>query len=80
MCMGFGLMMGFSDHFITLVVSTSNYNVIANLHTLQFATTYPQPPHSVTVAFSRFLVTASNNGDYSVSVLVSYCPANIPQF
>jgi hypothetical protein len=58
----------FTDHFNTQLVTTLNYNAIANLHTLQITTTY-RLVFSVcyTVPTSRFLVTASNSGDFSAS-------------
>jgi hypothetical protein len=36
--MGFGLEIGFIDHFNTRLVTTLNYNAFADLHTLQITT------------------------------------------
>jgi hypothetical protein len=37
---GFGLEIGFIDHFNTRHVTTINYSVIANFHALQITTAY----------------------------------------
>jgi hypothetical protein len=55
----------FIDHL--LIVATSNYNIIAKIHTLHTAA------HAST---SRFPVTDLNNAHSPGS---HYCPANIPQ-
>jgi hypothetical protein len=36
--MGFGLVIGFIDHFNTQLMTTLNYSAIADPHTLQFTT------------------------------------------
>jgi hypothetical protein len=50
----------------TQLGATSNYNAIADLHTLQITTA--QATSSQSVFTSRFLVTDLNNGDSSASV------------
>jgi hypothetical protein len=58
------------------LVPTSNYNAIANLHTLQITR-----PHAKYFQFSftsRFLVTDLNNEDSSTSVLTSLLPGEYP--
>jgi hypothetical protein len=72
--MGFGLVIGFIDH-IQIVV-TSNYNAIANLHTLQIITAHAKPSQSAST--SRFPVTDLNNGDSSASVLASLLSGEYP--
>jgi hypothetical protein len=65
---GFGLNIGFTDHLYTQLGTTSNYTSIANLSILQISTnSFP----ACCVFNSRFLVTASNGGDLSASVLKS---------
>jgi hypothetical protein len=49
------------------VVTTSNYNTIANFHTLQITIIHANSFQSAVT--SRFLVTDLNNGDSSASVL-----------
>jgi hypothetical protein len=57
----FGLEVGFFDHL--QVVTTNNYNTIANFHTLQITAAHAK---SFQCAFtSRFPVTDLNNGDSS---------------
>jgi hypothetical protein len=58
---GFGLEIGFIDHFNTRIVTTLNYSAIANLHTLQITTARPKPFQSAAVSTSRFPVTDLNN-------------------
>jgi hypothetical protein len=67
--MGFGLVTRFNDHLCTQVVTTYNYNTIANLHTLQITGAHTQSSQSAFT--SRFLVTDLNNADSSASVLTS---------
>jgi hypothetical protein len=55
--MGFGLVIGFTDHL--QIVTTSNYNAIANSHTQQFTTAHIKS--SQFVFTSRFLATNPNN-------------------
>jgi hypothetical protein len=60
---------GFIDHLYTQLVTTSNYNAIANLHTLQITRTHAKPSQS---AFTTlFVVTDFKNGYSSPSVLMS---------
>jgi hypothetical protein len=51
---GFGLEIGFTDHFNTRLVTTLNYSAIANLQTLQITTAHSKSLQSFT---SRFPVT-----------------------
>jgi hypothetical protein len=65
---GFGLDVGFIDHFNTQFVITLNYSAIANLHTLQnHAKSFPVRG----VFTSNCLVTASDYGCSSASGLKS---------
>jgi hypothetical protein len=64
--MGFGLEIGFTDHFNTRPVSTINYSSIADLDTLQLTAAHAVFPVCC-VFTSRGLVTASNSGDSTVS-------------
>jgi hypothetical protein len=67
--MGFRLVTGFIEHLYTQLITTSNYNTITDLHTLQITTVHVSL--SFTVFPSRCLVTALNNRDSSASVLMS---------
>jgi hypothetical protein len=58
---------GFIYHLFTRLGATSNYNAIADLHTLQIPTATAKPFPACCVFTSRSLVTASNSGDYSAS-------------
>jgi hypothetical protein len=73
--MGFWLVNGFTDHL--QIVTKSNYNAIANLHTLQF--TRADATSSQSAFISRFLVTDLNNGDSSASVLTSLLSGVYPK-
>jgi hypothetical protein len=42
--MGFGLVIGFTDHL--QIVTTSNYSTITNSHTLQFTTAHTKSSQS----------------------------------
>jgi hypothetical protein len=64
--MGFGLVARFIEHLETQVVTTSNYGVITNLHTLQITRAHVK--FSQSAFASRFLVTGFNTGDCLVSV------------
>jgi hypothetical protein len=59
----------FNDHLYTQLLATSNYNAIADLHTLQITRAHVKSSQSSFT--SRFLVTDLNNGDTSSSVLTS---------
>jgi hypothetical protein len=72
--MGFGLVIGFIDHL--QIVTTRNYNATANLHTLQITTAHAKPSQSACT--SRFPVTDLNNGDSSVSALMSLLSGKYP--
>jgi hypothetical protein len=63
---GFGFDIGLIDHFNTLLVITLNYSAIADFHTSPNHTKY-FPARSIFI--SSCLVTASNNGYSSASVL-----------
>jgi hypothetical protein len=65
---GFGLDIGFIDHFNTQLLMTLNHSAIANSHTLQI-TSAQKLVLSVT---RRCLITASNSGDSSASALTSF--------
>jgi hypothetical protein len=72
--MGFWLEIGFIYHL--RIVTTSNYNTIANLHTLQITTAHAKPSQfSFT---SRFLVTDLNKWDSSASVFKSLLSGEYP--
>jgi hypothetical protein len=56
------------------MVTTCNYNTIANLHTLKIIRAHAKPP-----AFtSRYLATALNDGDASSSVLTKFLFGEYP--
>jgi hypothetical protein len=61
--MGFRLEIGFIDHL--QIITTSNYNTIANFHTLQFTAAHAKFFQSA--VNSRFLVTDLNKGESSPS-------------
>jgi hypothetical protein len=65
------LNIGFIDHFNTQLVITLNYSAIANFHNLQFTTAHAKFSPACNIFTRRFLVTASNNGYSSASVLKS---------
>jgi hypothetical protein len=60
---------GFTDHL--QIVTTNNYNTIAHFHTLQITTAHTKSFPACSVFTRQFLVTASNNGYSSASVLPS---------
>jgi hypothetical protein len=62
---GIGLEIGFIDHLY--VVTTNNYNTIANFHTLQITIAHTKSFQCAVT--SRFPVTDLNKGDSSASVL-----------
>jgi hypothetical protein len=63
---------GFIEHLHKHLVTTSNYNAIAYLDTLQITTARARP-QSFIVFPSNCLITALDNGDSSASVL-TLCP------
>jgi hypothetical protein len=65
---GFGLDVGFIDHFNPQLVIQFNFSANADFHTLHFTRVYSLVSHSV---IRRFLVTASNSGDSSACALTS---------
>jgi hypothetical protein len=64
---GFGLEIGFIDHFNTRLVTTLNYSAVADLHTLQITRGHAKSFPVCNVFPSRFLVTASNSEDSSTA-------------
>jgi hypothetical protein len=66
---GFGLEIGFMDHFNTRLVTTLNYSVIANLDNSQITTALSIPLPACCVFTNLSLVTASNSGVCSASAL-----------
>jgi hypothetical protein len=68
---GSGLAIGFIDHFTTQIVTTLNYNAIANLHNSQLTRTHAKSFPACIVFTRHFLVTASSNGYSSASALKS---------
>jgi hypothetical protein len=71
MCDYIGLDIGFIDHLNTQLVITFNWSTIANFHTLQITTEPAKSFPACCVFTSLSLVTASNNGYSSASVLRS---------
>jgi hypothetical protein len=61
----FGLEIRFIDHFTTRLVTTSNYSVVADFHTLQITTAHAKSFQSAFT--SLFPVTDLNNGDTSTA-------------
>jgi hypothetical protein len=68
---GFGLDIGFLDHYNTRLVITLNYSAIANFQTLQNTRSHVMSLPVSSIFTRRFLVTASDNGYSSTSVLMS---------
>jgi hypothetical protein len=66
---GFGLDVGFIDHFNTQLIITFNYSAIANFHTLQITRAHSKSFPACSVFNSSCLVTVSNNGCSSASGL-----------
>jgi hypothetical protein len=60
---------GFIDHLYTRLGTSSNCNLIADLHTLQSTRAHYKSSHYALT--SRFLVMVLSNKDYSASVLTS---------
>jgi hypothetical protein len=71
-----GVCIGFTDHFNTRLVTTSNFSAIANLHALQIKTAHTKP--SLSASTGRFSVMDLNNGDYSASVFTSLLYGEYP--
>jgi hypothetical protein len=59
---GFGLDIGFIDHFNTRLETTLNYNAIADFHTLKIKAAQTKFFPARSVVTNGCLVTASNNG------------------
>jgi hypothetical protein len=72
--MGFGLEVGFIDD--VQIVTTSNDNTVADLHTLQITAAHTKPSQSAFT--SRFPVTYLINGDSSASVFMSLLSGEYP--
>jgi hypothetical protein len=68
---GFGLDIGFTDHFNTQTIITLNYSAIADLHTLQFTRAHVKYFPACSVFTNSCLATASNNDNSSASRLKS---------
>jgi archaellum component FlaF (FlaF/FlaG flagellin family) len=66
----------FIDHLYTRLGTTSDYRAIADLRTLEITRAHTKSSQSSST--SHFLVTASNNGDSSVSVLMSLLSGEYP--
>jgi hypothetical protein len=64
---GFGFDIGFTDHL--QVTTTNNRNIIADFHTLQITTAHAKHFPACSIFTRCFLVTVSNNGYSSASVL-----------
>jgi hypothetical protein len=62
-----GLEIGFIDHSNTRPVTTLNYRAITDFYTLQITTAYAKNFPACFVFISRYLVTASNIGDFSTT-------------
>jgi hypothetical protein len=67
--MWFGLVIRFIYHVHTQLETTSNYNAITNLHTLQITRAHAKLSQSAFT--SRFLVMDLNKGDSSASMIMS---------
>jgi hypothetical protein len=64
---GFGLDIGYIDHFTTQLVITLNYSAITDFHILQITSVYAKFFSAYSVVTTICLVTASNNGYSSAS-------------
>jgi hypothetical protein len=60
-------MNGFIDHIYTQLGTTSNYNAIINLHTLQITAAITKSSPAFSVFNSHSLAMASNSEDSSAS-------------
>jgi hypothetical protein len=67
--LGFGLNIGYIDHFSTQLVITLNYSTISYFHTLQVSRAHTISLATCSVFTSSCMVTASNNGYSSASGL-----------
>jgi hypothetical protein len=65
---------GFIDYL--QIVTASNYNTIASLHTLQITAVHAKPSQSAST--SRFQVSDLNNGESSALVLTSLLSGEYP--
>jgi hypothetical protein len=68
---GFGLVIGFIEHFKTQLVITLNFSAIADFHTLQITSAHAKSFPARSVFTSSCLVMASSNGYSSPSELKS---------
>jgi hypothetical protein len=64
---GFGLEIGFTDHFNTQLVITLNYSTIANFHTLQITTAHAKSFQSAVSSPVVPLLKAYNGGNSSTA-------------
>jgi hypothetical protein len=69
---GFGLEIGFIDHFNTRLVTTLNYSTFTDLHTLRITREHTKSFPACNVFTSHFPVRASNSGDSSASTLTPF--------
>jgi hypothetical protein len=72
--MGFGLEIGFIDYL--QIATTSNYNITADLHTLQITTA--QAKHSQSAFTRLFSITDLNRGYSSAYVFMSLLSGEYP--
>jgi hypothetical protein len=76
---GFGLEIGFIDHFNVRLVTIFNYSASADFHTLQITTAHAKGCQSAAVSTGRSLKIASNSGDSSTDqVFSSQTPLQLP--
>jgi hypothetical protein len=74
----FGMVNEFIDHLYTRLIITLNCSATSNLDSSQIITAHAKPFPAYSLFTSRFLATASNNGEFSTShanVLSSQTPA-----
>jgi hypothetical protein len=70
---------GFIDHFNARLVTTFTYSANDNIHSLKITRAHTKFSPECSVFTSPFLVTASNNGDFSAFALTPYLPATVSQ-